>query len=188
MAYALFDELPETAEEYSDDPRVLVLRYAGDGAEQRVALQALERRTYVWPMRRTLAQANVIDAFFRARNWTVTPFLIEDGMDSLRTSVSLGTSVASQVLFPLPTTGLEGHDHPADDGDLVVYDDGTPVTVASVDTDGRSVTVSVAPTGGSVMTIDYNPYRLVRLRERFSWRRLAPDWFEAAPEFLEVPA
>ena len=39
--------------------------------------------------------------------------------------------------------------------DIVVYDDGTPVTVSSIDEDAGTVTLSVAPADDSVMTADY---------------------------------
>jgi len=39
--------------------------------------------------------------------------------------------------------------------DIIVYDDGTPVTVSAIDADKGSVTLDSAPVDGSIMTADY---------------------------------
>lgn len=184
---AIFAEIPDlhgyTAE---DILPVTVMRYAGRGVEQRAALQSLARRRYVWPIRRTMTERAVIDEFFRVANYEVTAFYIMDPHQYARTGVSLGTSVASQVVFYLPTTGENSRDYPVDDAHAIVYDDGSPVTVSDLDTDNRKITLASAPAAGSVMTCDYWTYRLVRLLEPPKWMALAPDWFSCAPVLMEV--
>lgn len=187
MVMAIFTEVPEVEYEYGDSLAAATLAYAGSGKEQRAQLQEHQLRTYTWPMRRTASERATIDAFFRARFQTVESFLVKEPKDFARTAVSLGTSIASQTVFPLPSTGEEGLDYPVDDeATFIVYDDGAPVGVASIDTDGRTVTLDSAPATSSVMTADYHYYRRVKLVERFQWRWLAPDWCEAIPNLAQV--
>jgi hypothetical protein len=187
MPVSVFSELPEIdGYEAQDELPVVVFRYAGRGVEQRAALQALARRRYSWPLRRTKTERATVDEFLRLRNYSVEAFYVEDPHQYARTGVSLGTSVTSQTVFPLPTTGENSRDYAANDSHVVVYDDGTPVTVSAVGTDARTFTLASAPAAGSVMTCDYWAYRLVRLLEPPSWAALGPDWLEAVLRLQEV--
>jgi len=171
------DVMPETT-----------IAYAGTGTQQRATLQDIDRRRYTWPLRRQSTDKTAIKEFFRLRSQTVEAFYIQDSEsdECARTGVSLGTSILAQTVFTLPTSGENSRDYAADDANVVVYDDGSPVAVASMDTDARTFTLSASPTAGSIMTCDYHAYRLVHLVAPFSWKRLAPDFFSAAPEFEEV--
>ena len=189
MATSIFTYEPEidglTAR---DELPVAVLSYAGTGVEQRATLQDLDKRRYTWPLRRQSTDKTAIKEFFRLRSQTVEAFYVKDpeADEHERTGVSLGTSSALQISFNLPSSGEYSRDYMADDANMIVYDDGVSVEVASVQTDARTITLSVAPTAGSVMTCDYHAYRLVRLESEPQWVRLGPDFFECVPEFIEV--
>jgi len=183
----IFDEAPEFGWDREPALPVTEFRFAGAGSRQTVAHQAVARDRIRWPMKRSKADATTIDEFFVARSQVVTSFFVKLPWPFSRTGVSLGTSIAAQTVFDLPSSGDEFRDYPIDDANLVVYDDGTPVTVSSVDTDARQVTLSAVPTVGSVMTADYHYYRRVKLAAPFAWTHIGPDWLEAEPEFEEVP-
>lgn len=79
-------------------------------------------------------------------------------------SVQLADGDGSTTEFKIPAVGNEqGYflDTSSTDtstittDDVVVYDDGVPVTVSAIDQDAGTVTLSVAPALDSVMTIDY---------------------------------
>ena len=186
MATAIWTELPEMTYGAEDKLPVLINRYAGAGREQRAALESIGRRRYVVGLRRDEAERATVDEFFRLRNYEVTAFYFKDPDYSARTGVSLGTSTAAQTVFDLPSTGENSRDYPVDDANFIVYDDGSPATVAAIDSDARQVTRSSSPTAGSVMTADYHAYRLVRLVGTFQWRKLAPDFYETALDLMEV--
>ena len=170
MTLAIWTETPEIdGYSYRDILPVSVFSYAGAGTEQRAALLPRSRREYTWPMRRTRAQAITVDTFFRTRNWQVESFLLTDPDLSSRTGVSLGTSIAAQVAFVIPTTGENGRDYPVNSAAGIVYDDGVSKAIASINPDTRTFTLSVAPTSGSVITADYSFYRRVRLAEPYEW-------------------
>ena len=166
----------------------LLFQYAGKGVQQRATLQDVDKRRYSWPLRRQSGDKTAIKEFFRLRSQTVEAFYIKDPEpdEHARTGVSLGTSESAQTIFFLPTTGDNSRDHPIDDVNVVVYDDGSPVAVASVDTDFKLFTLSASPTVGSVMTCDYHAYRLVHLMAEVEWARLGPDYFSTVAEFEEV--
>ena len=181
--------LPEIGYSYEQDFPVVVLRYAGTGTEQRATRQAIGYRRYVWPMRKTASERALVDTFFRLENYQVNAFYVRDPRDHARTGVSLGTSVSGQTAFSLPSSGENLRDYPISTATATVYDDGSPTaTTVTWDTDRRVAVLSTSPTSGSVMTADYHFYRLVRLNGTVSWKALAPDFYEAAPEFWEVPA
>lgn len=188
MATTVLTETPDIAFTSIDARATSVLKYAGRGREQRATLEPIGRRRYGLPFKRTASEMATFNAFFLARGGIVEPFYFQDPKDSFQTAIDLGTSIASQTEFFLPTTGEDQRWYPIDNASLVVKDDGVPVSVASVDTDARSVTLSAVPTVGSVMTLDCNAYRLVRLVAPFEWRGLAPDFFATELELIEVPA
>ncbi len=188
MALEVFSENPELdGYSYRDRMPLVTFAYAGARTEQRAALAEIRMREYVWPLRRTRAERDTIDAFFLARSGGVESFLVRDPDQYARTGVSLGTAAAAQVLFPLPASGENRRDYPIDDAHVVVYEDGSPTgATVTVDTDGRSFTLDSAPGAGVVMTADYWYYRRVKLTEDFEWRKLAPDFLEAQLALLEV--
>lgn len=183
-----FTGAPNVDYEWEPSQEVGIVTYAGSRYEQRASWQTISRRTYVWTMTRRGAEARNIDSFFRDRNQEVSAFYIQDPDDQLRSGVTLGTSVAGQTVFTLPTSGNESRFYPKDDANVVVYDDAvaTAATV-TVSTDNRTFTLSAAPVSGSVMTVDFYGYRLVRLLTPCRWKGLGPDWFVASPQFKEVP-
>lgn len=185
---AIWTETPEIdGYSYRDILPVTVFAFAGGGTEQRAALLARARREYTWPMRRTKAEALVVDEFFRLRNFQIESFLLKDPDQYARTGVALGTSTAGQTVFTIPTTTENARDYPVNDAHVVVYDDGTPTgATVTVGVDARTFTLSVAPTAGSVMTADYWTYRRVRLVEGPTWQKLAPDWLEGVVMLKEV--
>lgn len=65
-----------------------------------------------------------------------------------------------------------------------VYDGGSPVSHASVDTDGRTITLSGSRSGA--VTADYHAYRLCRLDGEFTWTTTSNVWAETAPVIVEV--
>ena len=99
---------------------------------------------------------NTFMDFVYARG-TTESFLMRDPDRSARASVALGTSIAAQTIFTIPTDGVVGGDYPVDNASAILYDDGAPVTKTVV-TDSRHFDASVSPTAGSVMTADYEYY------------------------------
>ena len=188
MATTVFTYEPEVDYTWRDVMPAILFKYAGAGAQQRATLQDIDRRIYTWPLRRQSTDRRAISEFFRLRSQTVEAFYIKDpqALEHERTGVSLGTSEAAQTAFFLPTSGDNSRDFPIDDANVVVYDDGTPVSVASVDTDSKLFWLSASPTAGSVMTCDYHAYRLVRLMAEVDWAGLGPRYFSMAPQFEEV--
>jgi len=190
MATEIFDYCPELDYSFVDVQPAVLFEYAGNGSQQRATLQPIARRTYTWPLRRQDVDRAAITEFFRVASQTVTAFYIKDPKESehARTGVSLGTAGVAQTVFDLPATGENQRDYIVDDANVIVYDDGNPVTVASVDIDARTITLSAAPANLSVMTADYHAYRLVHLVSEPSWSGLGPDYFSATAEFQEVVA
>ncbi len=178
--------VPDSEYDYQDVDPSITHRFAGTGTRQTIALQPISRRQYTWPMHRGTTERKSIDTFFRARRYAVEAFYVHDPEDKERTGVSLGTSVAAQTTFSLPSSGEESRYYPST---MTVYDDAVATTATfTVHTDGQTVGLSTAPTSGSVMTADLTGYRLVQLAEEFRWRRAGHNWWFAAPEFIEVPA
>jgi len=181
--------IPEIGYSYDQDFPVAIIRYAGVGTEQRATRQTIHYRRYAWPMRKTAAERALVDTFFRIENYQVNAFYLRDPRDNARTGVSLGTSVSGQTAFSLPSSGENLRDYPISTATATVYDDGVATTSTVTWSEDRRVAVlSTSPTSGSVMTADYHYYRKVRLQGTLSWKALAPDFYEASPEFWEVPA
>lgn len=154
---------------------ITVNRLAGGRAEQRAVLEDREYRTYRLTYRCHAATKKTLDAFFRARSWQkdsflwrIPPTLAHDSSEYARTGISLGTSVALQTAFPLPTSGEYAGDYPVDDEHAILYDDGAAIS-KTVDVDNRKMTAGAAPAGSSVMTCDYWYYRRFRLGGPIRW-------------------
>ena len=115
--------------------------------------------------------------------------LWRDPFDFQRDAQSLGTSVAAQTVFTLPTTGDARGDYPVSAITSILRDDGAVVSIASVDTDARTITASSAPVASSVMTGDWAFYKRVRLDGRPRWTPLGEGAaYETSLRFVEVPA
>ena len=187
MSLAVFSEIPLLGHDYGDDQKVAVLAYAG-AAEQRAQTQDRGLRVLTLPYKRNTSGRATIDAFFLARGYEKTSFLAKDLNDYARTGISLGTSVASQTVFALPASGPYAGDYPISDANAIVYDDGTPVAIASVNTDARTFTLSSSPTAGSVMTCDYWRYGRYRLDRPYRWRSVAAGvgWYVTEIALREV--
>lgn len=139
------------------------------------------------------AEKVALDTFFIGQSMTVTSFLWRDPVPTAaeawsRTGASLGTAIAAQVLFSLPTGASEhAGDYPLSTG-VVLKADGAVVTASAVGTDARTITASSAPGVGKVMTADYNFYRRVRLDQPYAWSRGEHGLWSTAASFREVPS
>ena len=71
MSTASFTYVPEADYDYSDLQPGFAVGYAGAGTEQRVKLQTIARRRYLWHMRQTGSERSGIDTFFVARDFIV---------------------------------------------------------------------------------------------------------------------
>lgn len=142
------------------DPTAIA-SFSGSPLTSRASFLDRDLFAFAWSGRFTLANLETLEAFWVARRGPVGLFYFKDPIGNPRTSASLGTAIAAQTVFPLPTGAYRG-EFPIDNGTAILYADGSPVTIASVDTDGRSVTASSAPGVGKVMTLTYQHYRKVR--------------------------
>lgn len=173
---------------YSPTRDVLVLRFGRGQFEQRIQRDGGPFRSYDLSLRVDSAGRALVDSFFAARGFTAESFLWRDPMDSYRTGVSLGASVAAQTVFTLPTTGDARGDYPIDAAGTVLYDDGAPVA-KTVQTDDRTLTASVAPTAASAMTADLVFYKRVRLDGTYAWAVVEGGAaYDVGLRFVEVPA
>lgn len=195
MSLAILTTHPIAYHAYTPVQRASVIAYAGGRPEQRAQLEDREYRDYEVVYRVHTSTRATIDAFFRALGWTKTSFLwkVPPGLaqhegEYFRSGVSLGTSVTSQVNFPLATSGEYGGDYPVDHAaTAALYDDGSEIA-ATVETDNRRFVAGAAPANGSVMTADYLYYRRYRLADQFQWRFLETGLWEAVLGFVEVNA
>ena len=189
MATAVFDEIPWANYSYSDVLPVAVLRDGGPFDEARVKLASISRRKYTWNLLRSetcsgYRRIDVDDFLVRARDLMYESFYVKDPRDFARTGVTL--TQVSGLVYTLPTsiTSENYRDYPIDDGNVQVYDGGSPANHASVDTDGRTITLSGAP--GGAVTGDYHYYRLCRLDGEFTWTTTSNVWAETAPVIVEI--
>lgn len=142
------------------DPTAIA-SFSGSPLTSRASFLDRDLFAFAWSGRFTLANLETLEAFWVARRGPVGLFYFKDPIGNPRTSASLGTAIAAQTVFPLPTGAYRG-EFPIDNGTAILYADASPVAIASVDTDGRSVTASSAPGVGKVMTLTYQHYRKVR--------------------------
>lgn len=171
-----------------DDLPTVTQRAAGDGSEIRAALQTLARRSFTVTLRSTKAERQLVDEFWRLKNYQVTAVLFADPSLSTRTGVAFGAASSNQTVFVLPTSGENSRDYPQSGiSTATVYDDGGGMTTDTIHVDNRTITTTVAPASDSTMTADYEFYRLVRLDGTYEWSALAPNFFETTIELLEVP-
>lgn len=167
MPYAIFTGLTPVAP-YRRRPRRpgLAQKFEGTEAEQRSSL--VGRTFWEWFLSYVLTDANAatLDAFFVARGQEQDAFLWKPIKSSeyARTGISLGTSIAAQTVFALPTTGEYAGDYPISVALTTLYSDATPIAIASVQVDARTITADAAPGAGHAMTADYHRYALVRLQ------------------------
>lgn len=174
MSLAVFSEIPLLGHEYEDDQKVQVLAYAG-AAEQRAQTQERKLRPLLLPFKRSKTGRATIDTFFIARGYEKESFLYKDRNDYARTAITLSPVTAGTVTrWRIPTTGAYAGDYPTGEAaTYVVRVAGTPVTVASVDTDLREFILSVGVSDASVVDADYEYYRRFRLDRPFRWRQVA---------------
>lgn len=174
-----------------EDREVEVLSFGRGRYEQRVARDGGPFRAYTlaFRFRASTGKRERIDAFLRAAGYETTSFLWRDPLDYQRFGVALGTSVAAQTVFSLPTTGDARGDYPIDAAGTVLRDDGAVIS-RTVQTDDRTLTASGgAPTASSVMTADLAFYKRVRLSGGARWVPLGGGAaYETTLEFVEVPA
>lgn len=168
---------------------VAILRFGRGGYEQRIARDGGPFRAYTLTLRLSDRDRKRVDDFLAALGYEATSFLWRDPFDFQRDGVALGSSAASQTVFPLPTTGSGRGDYPIDSGGTVLKDDGA-VIARTVQTDDRTLTASGgAPVASSVMTADVAFYKRVRLDGRPRWAPLGEGAaYETSLRFVEVPA
>ena len=184
-------------EEFTYQDQDLRVRLAEDGPYQERVVNLLAStiplRSWKVPLRRTKAEALVVDAFFADPTAT---FYFQDPQVR-RTAVSLGTGDGVTTTFSLPTgaTSENFRDYTKHDGagpgtgsptPVVVRVSGSPVTVASVARDGRTITLAVAPGGSAPVEADYDVVRLCRLDARPEWAGIGTDWLQAVLAIREV--
>lgn len=188
MAYAVWPQTPWLDFEYADEFPVARIENDRFGFRRDVALAPLALRRYSLPERGlTTTDRQTLYAWLVARGWTRDAFLFEDPKDADRVGVALGVAGAGQTVFPLTTTVTdEDYRHFPKQGTVVLYADGAPVSVASVDTDARTITATVAPGAGKVMTCDFTGLRLVKLVAEPSFQGATVDWMDYQVELEEV--
>lgn len=192
MPLAVFSEIPLLGHDYGDDQRVAKLEYFGGGAQRSLG-QAREYRDLVLPFKRNKTGRATIDTFFRARNYEHESFLYKDLNDYARAAIVLQpvTSGGSVTRWRIPTTGDNAGDYPTGEAaTYVVRVGGSPVTVASVDTDLREFILSAGVSDASVVDADYQYYRRWSLLERFRWRSVAAGvgWYRTEIALRETSA
>ena len=140
----------------------------------------------------TGAEKSAMDAFFIGIGLQRDSFLWRDPSPDAeepftRTAIALGTAVAAQVVFSLPTGASEyAGDYPLSPATL--YSDGVKVATTTVQTDDRTLTANSAPGVGKVITADYPFYRRVRLESGLTWARDDSGRWGTSLVFREVPA
>lgn len=193
MAIAVFSAaqahpIDQDGYEYGDSRDTLVVSLGRGMHEQRSTRSSRRFRTYNVGFRVTNTQRLAIDAFFAALGMEQTSFLWEDPLDSFVAGLSCGTSVTSQTVFNLPSTGGYGGEYPQDLPVTRLFDDGVAVA-RTVQTDDRTITANSAPANGSVMTAECRYYRRLRLDGEYRWRRLGNGAvYETAMSWREVPS
>lgn len=185
-------------EEYAYEDQDLRVRLAEDGPYQERVVNLLAStiplRSWKVPLRRTKAEALVVDAFFADPTAT---FYFQDPQVRRRTAVSLGSGDGAATVFALPSTATSENfrDYTKHDGagagsgsptPVVVRVAGSPVTVASASRDGRTITLAVAPGLGQAVEADYDVVRLCRLDARPEWGGIGTDWLQAVLAIREV--
>lgn len=184
MTIAVFPECPDVGYSYQDEQIVHTLRTDGPYESVRRVLSPLALRMYTLLFSLKTADRLVIDEFFQGLDYESSVFFLKDPKDFARTGVVL--TLVSGLTYSLPTT-LTDEDYrhyPIDDSNVQVYDGGTPVSHASVDTEGRTITLSGAP--GGAVTADFHAYRLCRLTAPFGWTQGAQSWFRASLSIEET--
>jgi hypothetical protein len=169
------------------DP-VEILRMAPMPLEQRVSLAPREFRRYQLPLSVNKTTKEAIEAFLLARRSAAEAFFFREPLNGWchEAGISLGTGDGIETTFALPTTGNFVGFYPIDNANLVGKVDGSPATVASVQTEARTITFSAAPGNTLAVTLDCDFYRLVRLEERFEFVSVAPDFWRAVAPLSEV--
>lgn len=151
------------------------LRFAGNLNVRRI--QHLDRELRSWSLELaalTEAERLALKAFFDA-NGVATKFLFKYLHDAAQTGVTLAavTSGGSVTQWKLPDTGLNAGDFPDDaSSTYTVRVGGSPVTVASVDTDGRKFVLQTGVSDASVVTADYLAFRYCLLSDVDAVRNL----------------
>jgi hypothetical protein len=189
MPTQVFTESPFPNYSYADELPVSVRRAGAPWAERRTKLADISRRRYSFPLSRPNDERQDVDDFLtRARGLQFEAFYVADPRDDARSAVALGTGNGSATTFALPTAlaNEERRFYPKSSG-LVAKVNGTPVSVASVDTDARTITLSAAPANGAAVTADFVGYRLCRV-ENLSWQGETNTWFHASVELVEIIA
>ena len=178
---------------HSDARTMLAVRLTGE-YEQRARRSPRRFRSYRLTIRADATQRAAADAFFVARGYEAESFLFEDDSDHVGDAgryakgVAMGTAIAAQVAFVIPTAGDVGGYYPRDVAATVLYGNGAAVA-KTVTTDSRTLTANSAPGAGVVMTADVWFYRRVRLDGPYSWSPVGdPGVWEASMSWLEVPA
>lgn len=160
MALTVFPKLPAAPMTRLPTGKGVLPISFGNKREQRLVLGDSSSR--VWQITHgplKLAELDTLHAFLEILNYQEISFLYEDLIRNTSLGIALGTSTPSQTVFNLPTTGEDGSLYPVDVASTVLYDDGAPVSIASIDIDARTITASSAPVTGSVMTCDLTPYQ-----------------------------
>lgn len=165
MAYAILTGISPSRVVVRPRRRVLIAGAEGTEAEQRGSLVGRTFYDFVVDFVLSAANAATLGDFFVARGQQRDAFLWKPirSRHYSRTGIALGTSIAAQTVFALPTTGEYAGDYPISVALTTLKSDGAPITVASVQVDARTITASAAPGAGHVMTADYHRYALVRL-------------------------
>lgn len=182
------DECPWYDYSYTDELPVEVVQTEGPFYSDRYQVAPLSVRRYSWHLKRTTSERLAVDDFLvRARGVLFEAFYLLDPKDGFRTAVDLGVGTGAKTVFELPALPLEeGRFYPKDDADLVVRVSGSPVTVASVDTDARTITLAAPPGIGAPVEADYNGLRLCRLTAPGTWTGIGADWWEVSFEISEI--
>lgn len=183
----ILSDIPETGYTYRDELPVSV-RKSGDRFEEaRTALADISRRIYTCTWTATNAERQTLDDFLRSVNFGQDAFYFLDPRDDALADVSIGTGDNSEVTFSLPASGENRRWYPVDDTDeVVVKVSGSPVTIASIDSDARTVTLDTPPAMSAPVTYSGPVYRLVRLEGEAQWQQLFSNFFRLSMTLMEV--
>lgn len=166
------------------DPTAIAT-FSGSPLTARATLLSRAYHAFAWQARLSAANLATLEAFWIARRGPAGLLYYKDPVAYIRTAVSLGTSIAAQTVFALPVGAYLG-DFPISNASAILYSDGSPITIASIDTDGRTITASSAPGAGHAMTATYHYYRKVRfVSESFEASTPAVGTYEVPVDLVE---
>ncbi len=178
MPIPRFPSIVISGREFQVSPQQLWsdVRFAGNLSVRRIEHAEREMLSWSLPLSRLVeSERQAVKALFEANTFAAR-FLFRDLKDNTRAAIALApvTSGGSVTRWKIPDAGLRGGDFPDDAaGTYVVRVAGSPVGVASVDTDAREFVLSSGVSDSSTVDADYRYFRYCMLAQPFAVRHLA---------------